>query len=235
MEMTALRATVQAALIGALSITPLAASAGILVPSALVEEVKSQSAGVEFMDYVGRGQVIRLAPNDVLVLSYLKSCAHETITGGSVHIGFEQSEVEGGKVDRTKVPCSGGMMKLSAAEADASAASAFRLQSAAIEPTLYAMPPMIEVNSGRTLVIQRLDHHGKQLGDPQEIDIAEQHLRGKFFDLADAKMQPLKRGAIYRATLGHRSITFKIDAKAKIDSKRGTAPVVSRLLRFTPG
>ena len=44
------------------------------VPTALVEDVKSGTAGVEFMDYVGSGQVIRLAPHDTLVLSYLQSC-----------------------------------------------------------------------------------------------------------------------------------------------------------------
>ena len=54
------------------------------VPTALVEDVKSGTAGVEFMDYVGSGQVIRLAPHDTLVLSYLQSCEQETITGGTI-------------------------------------------------------------------------------------------------------------------------------------------------------
>jgi hypothetical protein len=36
-----------------------------LVPTALVEDVKSATAEVEFMDYVGKGQVIRLEPRDV--------------------------------------------------------------------------------------------------------------------------------------------------------------------------
>src|SRR5256885_2837328 len=58
-----------------------------LVPTALVEDVTSTTVEVEFMDYVGSGQVIKLAPRDVLVLSYLKSCEHETITGGSVVLG----------------------------------------------------------------------------------------------------------------------------------------------------
>ena len=66
-----------------------------LVPTALVEDVTSTTAAVEFMDYVGTGQVIELEPRDVLVLSYLKSCAHETITGGTVQIGAEHSEVQG--------------------------------------------------------------------------------------------------------------------------------------------
>ena len=65
----------------------LARAAAPLVPAALVEEVKSVSAGIEFMDYVGPGEVIKLEPSDVLVLSYLKSCEHETITGGTVRVG----------------------------------------------------------------------------------------------------------------------------------------------------
>jgi hypothetical protein len=79
-------------------------AAAPLVPTALVEEVKSASAGIEFMDYVGAGDVIKLEPSDVLVLSYLKSCEHEAITGGTVRVGTEQSEVEGGKVVRSKCP-----------------------------------------------------------------------------------------------------------------------------------
>src|SRR5262245_55871562 len=94
-----------------------------LVPIALVEDVASTTAEVEFMDYVGTGQIIKLAPKDVLVLSYLKSCTHETITGGTVRIGSEQSDVEGGKISRTKVKCNGGNMRLASAEANASGAS----------------------------------------------------------------------------------------------------------------
>src|SRR4029450_4420545 len=75
-----------------------------LVPTALVEDVKSASADVEFMDYVGTGQVIKLAPNDVLVLSYLKSCAHETISGGTVHIGSDKSDVKAAELSAPKCP-----------------------------------------------------------------------------------------------------------------------------------
>lgn len=114
-----------------------------LIPTALVEDIKSSTAEVEFMDYVGNGQVIKLAPTDVLVLSYLKSCQHETITGGTVKIGAEQSDVEGGKIARGKVPCDDGKVKLTSQQANASAASAFRLQSVAVRPVLYATPPMI--------------------------------------------------------------------------------------------
>ena len=79
-----------------------------LVPTALVEDVKSTTADIEFMDYIGTGQVIKLQPGDVLVLSYLKSCEYETITGGTVTVGAERSEVQDGKIARAKVACDGG-------------------------------------------------------------------------------------------------------------------------------
>ena len=81
-----------------LAVTPQAwgRASAPLIPTALVEDVKSASADVEFMDYVGTGKVIKLEPGETLVLSYLRSCEHETISGGTVHIGANRSEVEGG-------------------------------------------------------------------------------------------------------------------------------------------
>jgi hypothetical protein len=211
-----------------------------LVPTALVEDVSSATADVEFMDYVGTGQVIKLAPKDVLVLSYLKSCAHETITGGTVLVGAERSEVQGGRIIRAKVACNGGRMQLASAEANASGASSFRLQSADTQPVLYALPPMVQLpklqpGDSRTLVIERIDRPGER------IEVAVGDDSSAFYDLARADAKPLARGGTYRATLGRSKVTFKVDAKAKI-AKADTAkkktdkiPVVSRLLRFPPG
>src|SRR5215471_1698865 len=136
------------------------------VPTALVEDVKSVTAGVEFMDYLVNGQTIKLQPRDVLVLSYLKSCEHETITGGTVVVGAERSDVHGGQIVRAKVPCDGGKMRLSAQQASTSAASAFRLQSAEIPPTLYARTPVVQLpkllaSQDRTLRIERTDRRGE--------------------------------------------------------------------------
>lgn len=218
-----------------------------LVPTALVEDVTSASADVEFMDYVGPGQTITLAPKDVLVLSYLKSCEHETITGGTVRVGSERSDVQGGKVVRTKVACNGGKMQLASAEANASGASSFRLQSADIQPVLYALPPMVQLpklqpGEARTLVIERLDRTGERI----ELALGDDVASGGYYDLGKAGAKPLTRGGVYRATLGANKVTFKVDAKAKVakaetpkkksaKSKSEKLPVVSRLLRFPPG
>jgi len=215
----------------AISSQVLARAPAPLVPTALVEDVKSTSADVEFMDYVGTGQVIKLEPSDVLVLSYLKSCEHETITGGTVRVGRDKSDVDGGKIARAKVPCNGGNMKLSSQQANASAASSFRLQNAAFEPTVYALPPVLEIpkiraGDSRNLVIERTDQPRERFA----VELDESLVRGGFYDLAKTDMR-LQRGKLYAVRLGDRKFTFKVDPKAKT----GNTPVISRLLRFPPG
>jgi hypothetical protein len=212
-----------------------------LIPTALVEDIKSSATDVEFMDYVGNGQVIKLAPSDVLVLSYLKSCQHETITGGTVKIGAERSEVDGGKIARGKVPCDDGKIKLTSQQANASAATAFRLQSVAVRPVLYATPPMVQVpklapGDDHTLVIERVNKPDER----QEIKVGEGFAQGGFLDLANTDIKPLTRGGVYTATIAGRKQTFMIDAKAKLVGKTAgkkakTPPIISRLLRFTSG
>jgi hypothetical protein len=199
-----------------------------LVPTALVEDVKSATADIEFMDYVGNGQVIKLEPRDVLVLSYLKSCEHETITGGTVTVGAERSDVRDGQIVSTKVSCDGGRIRLSSQQASKSAASAFRLQSADIEPTLFARTPAVQLprvlaSEDRTLLIERVDRRGES----RKIKIDDTIAAAGFYDLATINVS-LTRGAIYDASIGGHKMTFQIDAKAK----SGPAPIVSRLLRF---
>jgi hypothetical protein len=199
-----------------------------MVPTALVEDVKRATADIEFMDYVGNGQVIKLEPHDVLVLSYLKSCEHETITGGTVIVGAERSDVRDGQIVRAKVPCNGGKIRLSSQQASKSAASAFRLQSADIQPTLYARTPVVQLpkvlsSDDRTLLIERIDRRGER----HKLEIDDTIAAAGFYDLAKINVS-LARGAIYDASIGSHKMTFQIDAKAK----SGPAPIVSRLLRF---
>jgi hypothetical protein len=199
-----------------------------LLPIAIVEDVKSATADVEFMDYVGSGQVIRLAPGDVLVLSYLTSCEHETITGGTVTVGLARSDVRDGQVARTKVACDGGKIELSSAQANASAASAFRVQSAESELTLFARTPVVALPkdlgpTDRTLTLRRTDRPGER----RELRLDDAAAAAGFVDLAKQHVS-LTRGATYEAAIGGRTLAFRVDAKAKT----GAAPVVSRLLRF---
>jgi hypothetical protein len=102
------------AIAGALAVTPAAADPAV----ALIESLTSNSQRVELMQYVRAGQVIRLSPNQTMVLSYRASCVRESITGGTVTIGTEQSEVRSGEVRRTKGQCGTGKIELKDGEID---------------------------------------------------------------------------------------------------------------------
>jgi hypothetical protein len=204
-------------------------------PVAVVEDVSGKSAGVEFMDYVFPGKVIRLAPSDALVLGYMKSCWHEEITGGTITVGAEQSEVKDGRVRRTKVECDGGKMALTAQQASKSGAMVFRSGPKAApaagtlpapQLTLYGLSPVIDIKGGGRLVIERLD----QAADKIDITVADHQLfRGALFDFAKDNKE-LAAGGLYRATVGANQVVFKIDPYAR----PGEAPLLSRLLRFMP-
>src|SRR5687768_15528033 len=206
-----LRAMVLIAVLAVAATDARARAPAPLVPTALVEDVKSAAAEIEFMDYVGSGQVITLAPGDVLVLSYLKSCAHETITGGTVTVGAERSDVRGGKIVRARVPCDGGKIRLTSEQASTSAASAFRLQSGEVRPRLYARTPVVQLpkipaGAERTLLIERVDRPGEQHAFKLDDSV------GGFYDLARSNIS-LTRGATYDARIGGRKVRFQIDAK----------------------
>jgi hypothetical protein len=206
-------------------------SASAQSPAAVVEELAGAVAGVQFMDYVEPGQVIRLGAHDRIVLGYLKSCWRETISGGTVTVGNEQSEVASGEVARVKVACEGGKMMLSAELAGKSGAMVFRQvpkpQAVALahpEFTLYGQSPVLELRPPGKLVIERLD----QPGERRELVVSENDLvRGAFFDCAKAGVT-LAPGGIYRAKFADQAIVFKIDP----DAKAGDVPLVGRLARL---
>jgi len=204
------------------AITPLAAQAQV----ALVEDVNSKTAGVEFMDYLPVGKQIRLGKQDTLALSYLKSCWHEQITGGTVTIGPEQSNVERGSVERRKVDCDAGKLQLTAEQASQSAGMVVRDLKPATMPApqivLFGVSPVFQVKGGGALVIERLDQPGERF----ELAVAGAPVvRGRFYDLARAG-KALVPGGTYRAGAGGRQVVFKIDPAAK----PGTSPMIGRLL-----
>lgn len=211
-----------AATIGLAALWTAAVAAG--TPAAIVESVQGPVAGVEFMDYVTPGQVIRLGGNGSLVLGYLASCWRETITGGTVIVGEQQSRVDGGRVQRARVACDAGRLQLGAREAAQSAATVFRgLPGAAPPLLLHGRSPAIEVGAERgTLVIERIDDQVERI----ELPLAGEALRaGHVFDLATAGVE-LSAGATYAASCGTKRAEFAIAR----DATRGAAPLVGRLV-----
>lgn len=206
-------------------------SASAQSPAAVVEELAGTVPGVQFMDYVEPGQVIRLGAHDRIVLGYLQSCWRETITGGTVTVGSEQSEVAGGEVVRAKVACEGGKMMLSAELAGKSGAMVFRqapkpqvVALAHPEFTLYGLSPVFELRPPGKLVVERLDKPGER----HEVAVTERELiSGAFFDCGKAGVA-FAPGGLYRAKFADQAIVFKIDP----DAKAGDAPLVGRLVRL---
>ena len=204
-----------------------AGSAFAQAPVAVVEDVQGKPAGVELMDYVIPGQKIALGAGDTVVLGYVKSCWRETISGGTVTVGAEQSTVEGGKVERTKVACDGGKISLAPPQAGKAGGMVFRdMPGTRPQFILYGSSPLIEAKGGGTLVIERTDRRGER----HEVKIASGALlRGSFYDFAKDERQ-LSPGGIYRARLGSQQIVFKVDPLAK----PGRTAIIGRLIRFAP-
>lgn len=212
----------------------LALAAASHFPVAVVEDATGSPPGIQFMDYVEAGQVIKLGPQDKLVLGYLKSCWRETITGGTVTVGMQQSDVQGGHVERAMTACDAGKMLLTAELANSATGAAFRAppkksqEAPRPEFTLYGRSPIVEVKPGGTLVIERID----QPGERYEIALGADRLtQGAFLDLAQTGIA-LTAGGVYRASAGGREMVFKIDVGAGAAS--GGTSIVGRLIRLQP-
>jgi hypothetical protein len=202
---------------------------------AVVEDIRGGPSNIEFMDYVAAGKQIELGSNGRLVLSYLKSCYRETITGGKVTVGTSFSQVTGGQVDRTQVSCDGGKMQLSYQVASKAGASVFRDLHRAEQPSspsaqpqfiLHGASPIVEIKHGSKVVIERVDQAGERFEIPGT-GRAIKH--GRFYDFADDNKQ-LAAAGLYKATIGSKQVVFLVDGNAK----PGKGPIGSRLLQLTP-
>jgi hypothetical protein len=201
-------------------------------PVALVEEVSGAPAGVEFMDYVETGKTIQLGARGSIVLSYMNSCVRETISGGTVTVGTDQSDVQGGRVARTKVACDPGNLALSGDRPGQFAGRVFRNVAAGTSPveaqvTLYGRSPVLQLKGPGTLLVERLDATTERY----LVEVApDQLLHGSFYDFAKWGRH-LAAGGLYRISLegqDGQEVVFKIDAHAK----PGNTPMVGRLLHL---
>ena len=220
------RLTVSGAIVAAfmLGVGMLAAGAATAAPVALVEDIAGPPAGVQAFDFVDENQVIRLQASNTLVLSYLGSCWRESIVGGTVRVGREQSAVEGGQVGREQVQCNGGRMRLTAEQAQRSGGIPFRNAPGSGGPyESYGLSPIILMRSPGRLVITRTDMPMTVL----DVTVQARDLQRGAYDLARAGVV-LQAGQSYRAKVGQREVVFRINDQAR----PGQVPAVSRLVQF---
>jgi hypothetical protein len=216
-----------AAIIALVGFTGLAAAQ---TPVAVVEDVQGKVTGVEFMDYVAPGKVIKLGPGSIVVLGYMKSCRRETISGvGTVIVGADESMVHLGDVKAGKVQCDASQSQLITREVGESAATVVRSVNEAKRPaspqlTLYGLSPLVETTGRGKLIVERLDVKGERY----DVDLtAASVARGKFYDFAKTSTA-LKPGGTYAASLGSRRTVFLVDRQAE----PGATPIIGRLVRL---
>jgi hypothetical protein len=214
-----------------IAVTALIGSTGAAVaesPVALVEELQGKVTGAEFMDYVTPGQVIKIGPGGSIVLSYLKSCRRETISGiGTVIVGSDASRIHLSDLKDETTACDASHAHATVRETSEAAATIVRSLAAQPAPTpqvvLYGTSPIVETAGRGTLVLERLDERGER----QTIEIGGNQIKGRFFDFAKSN-RALAAGGTYVARFREAAIVFRIDPQAK----PGATPVLGRLLQM---
>jgi hypothetical protein len=220
---------------GWLSLTGLLGAALVASPAvaaeqaAIVESVRGEAVGVQPLDHLPAGKVIRLGPRDEIVLDYPRSCTREIISGGTVTVGTTGSNIAGGRVESGKVLCDNQNPLASERKGDAPDFTGLpkprgQPGETGIGYTLYGRSPLFDLGGPGQLTIERLDQPGETI----KLDIAASELlRGTFYDFAKTD-HSLTAGAVYRATFGGRRIVFWVDALAEA----GDTPLLGRLLRL---
>jgi hypothetical protein len=217
--------SILSAAIAILALTRMAAAAG-LAPVAVVEDVQGKVTGVQFMDYVVPGQIIKLGEGGTITLGYMKSCWRETISGiGTVLVGTDQSSVHLSQFKADKVPCDASQAERISKQTGESAATVVR--SLTVPPqapplVLHGQSPMVAVSERGKLRIERLD----VAGEHHEVDLSTAQLaRGKFYDLAKANIA-LTPGGTYSLALKSKSTKIVVAD----DARPGAGPVIGRLV-----
>ena len=211
--------------VGLLALTAPAAADS---PVAVVEEIQGKVTGAEFMDYVTPKAVIKIADGGSVVLSYLKSCRRETISGaGTVVVGNDESIVDQAVLKAEKTNCDPNQANATTKDTSGVAATLLRSATEAKLPepqlTLYGASPLVEAKGRGTLTVRRLDLAGER----HQIALGGTQLKGKFVDFAGENVA-LVPGGLYAASFKSSEIVFRVDAQAK----PGATPIVGRLLRL---
>jgi len=197
-------------------------------PVALVEELQGKVTGAEFMDYVTPGQVIKIGPGGSVVLSYLKTCRRETISGiGTVIVGKDASKIHLSEMKDETIACDADHAHATVRETSEAAATIVRSLALSPSPTpqvtLYGASPIFDVKGQGALVVERVDEPGERL----KIDIGENQIKVRFYDFAKSN-RALTPGGTYVARFKEAGIVFRIDPQAK----PGATPVLGRLLQM---
>lgn len=168
---------------------------GAKAQDALVEQA-SADAPVDAFQFLSAGERIDLASGQTIEIGYLASCVRETITGGSVTIGREQSDVAGGDVRREALAC-GVNVALSQSERNESGASAWRNDAPGDVAIVGNLAPVLVFPAPPTLVrIERTDIPGRTIRLSTTAEVVDLAERG--VTLAPGGIYAISAGAMRR-------------------------------------
>ncbi len=195
------------------------ASAGD-APVAIVEDTSGAVKGVAPFDLLKPGRRIELDGNTSVILSYLNSCQRENIRGGSIVIGKEQSDIDGGEVARRRIPCDAAALDLTPEQANQSAIIVFRPipPEEGVKFLIDARLPIVIAPELDEIVLEQLEHKKSRRTVKVVNGVAE---------LA-ATTAPLDKGGLYRLSGGGRSLLFRVGKEAT----DAPLPLLQRAIRF---
>ncbi len=196
-------------------------------PVAIVENISPSTQGLQAFDFVANGTVVDLGRDGILELSYLESCVHERIVGGTATIGEKQSEVQGGAVERDTIACGGSQLALAADEAIQSAATAFRglpFGKPEVRVEVGHRSPLILLPRPGDVILQRLDDGS----DRRELKTSLAANGRPYVDLAREAIA-LEPGVAYEVIVAGRANAFRVVAG---EATAEPVPMVSRLVPF---
>ena len=200
----------------------LAASASAQAPVvAILEEIAGASGKHEAFDELKSGERLELGAGGRAIVGYLGSCVRETIDGGTVVIGKDQSQIDGGKVARETIPCEATQLVLSEEEAGKSATVAMRpmpwvRETKQIVPSLS---PLIWVEAKGQLTVKRYDTEDQQ--------VLTFPIKDGKVDLAEHRVELVPNG-YYELQAGKKKMVIQIHSNAHT----GAMPAMSRLVRL---
>ncbi len=184
-------------------------------PTAMVEDITSDRDDVQLMDYLTAGQRIDLASGETLTLGYLLSCVQETIVGGTVIIGEDESTVEGGEISREWIDCDGGSVVLNEGQNQEAGAMAFRNSPGKCDApkpdrVIYGVSPVIKFQTKSAPITIKAACAGTG-SVPITLNAS-----GKVADARKAGIR-LTAGQTYLFEAGGRSLVVKVSKLAEDD------------------
>jgi hypothetical protein len=210
-----------------------AAGSAAAEPAAIVEEARGAPPGAQAFDYLSAGQTIALGSSGALVIDYLRSCVRETIAGGTVKVGREQSTVgDDGRVARARFDCDHGGRKENSGSEETSGGPGLvpppkpegQPHESGIQRTIYGTSPLFDMGGPGQLKIEPLEPHGNAI----ELSVSAAELvNGRFYDFTVAGKH-LDAGGLYRASAHGQRVVFWIDPLAR----EGGGPPGGRLIRL---